>query len=348
MTAALTLTDAGRAAIADGGNVGLAAVTFTRLALGSGTGSGDQSMRAALETQQDIVAVTGAADTPMRIAIRGDFMPTEAYAATEVGLFARVGAGGDEFLAAYWIAERAADAVAAASPGTALVIAGIVEVVSSAAEINIAPALNISVGVPPDVVRESRHATVDQRGIIQLATLLLARGGLDNERAITSLVLQTILGGYGTREWVNGRIAGIDLSGYALRSELAGRGVAGPRLGRVASYHATAADNGRIIEVDATAGARTVNLPDLGLGDNGYTLGVMKTDSSANSVTADPHGADTVNGAATYALRTQWEAVILKWTGARWLAIGMASPLVPVELFVNLRLSGDGFGDFID
>ena len=112
MTASLTLTAAGIAAIADGANVGLAAVTFTRLALGSGTGMGDQSARVALETQKDIVAVMGAAATPGRVAIRGDYMPSEAYAVTEVGLFAKVGAAGAEFLCAYWIAESDADAVA--------------------------------------------------------------------------------------------------------------------------------------------------------------------------------------------------------------------------------------------
>lgn len=209
MTARLTLTAAGIAAIADGANVGLAAVTFTRLALGSGTGMGDQSARTALDTRQDIVAVTGSAPTPGRVAIRGDFAPSQAYAVTEVGLFARVGAMGAEFLCAYWIAESDADAVAAAASGTALVIAGIVEVVSAAADINIAPAVNIQIGAPANVVYQSQHATVDRRGIIELATLIEGRAGTDDERAITALVLTAILGGYGTRTWVLAEIAKI-------------------------------------------------------------------------------------------------------------------------------------------
>ena len=209
MTASLALTAAGIAAIADGANVGLAAVTFTRLALGSGTGMGDQSARTALETQKDIVAVTGSASTPGRIAIRGDYAPTETYAVTEVGLFAKVGAQGAEFLCAYWIAESDEDAVAAAAAGTALVIAGIVEVVAAAADINIAPAVNIQIGAPANAVYLDRHATVDQRGIIELATLLEGRNGTDDERAITALVLAGILADYGTRTWVSAEIAKI-------------------------------------------------------------------------------------------------------------------------------------------
>lgn len=106
---------------------------------------------------------------------------------------------------------------------------------------------------------------------------------------------------------------------------LAGKGVAGPRTGKSASYNVVAADNGKTVEVDATGGARTVNLPDLAGTDNGFTVTVIKTDSSANAVTVDGHGADTLNGAATYALQSQWESAILKWTGSRWIAIGGAS-----------------------
>ena len=189
MTASLTLTAAGAGAIADGANVGIAGVTFTRLALGAGTGAGDQSTRTALEDQRDIVAVTGAAATPERIAIRGDYAPSEAYSVTEVGLFARVGAGGAEFLCAYWIAAAAADAVAAAAQNTALVIAGIVEVQSSGADIAIAPAVTISIGAPANVVYQSQHATERQRGILEIATQPETDAGAGDARAVTPLKL---------------------------------------------------------------------------------------------------------------------------------------------------------------
>lgn len=169
MTARLTLTNAGAAAIADGANVGTAAVEFTRLALGSGTGMGDQSARIALEARQDIEDVTGNASSANRIALRADYVPTAAYAVTEVGLYAKVGQG-SEFLAAYWIAESATEAIAAAAAQTSLVIAGVVEVTNADADITVTPAVNIAIGVPADVVRTTDHATVDKRGILELAT----------------------------------------------------------------------------------------------------------------------------------------------------------------------------------
>ena len=188
-------------------------MTFTHLALGSGTGSGDQSARVALETQHDIEAVTGvAAPAAARIPIRADYMPAQAYAVTEVGLFAQIGAGA-EFLCAYWIAESAADAVAAAAVNTTLVIAGIIEVQSAAADIAVAPAVNISIGAPTNVVYQTQHATVDQRGILELATLLEGRAGTDNDRAITALVLAGVLTSYATTAALDQRFT--DLIGAA-------------------------------------------------------------------------------------------------------------------------------------
>ena len=218
MTARLTLTDAGAGAIADGANVGLAAVTFTRLALGSGTGAGDQSARTALAAQHDIVAVTGAAPTPDRIALRGDYMPSQAYAVTEVGLFARVGAGGAEFLLAYWIAESATDAVAAAALNTVLIIAGVVEVVGAEADITVTPAVNIAVGVPANVVYQSQHATEDRRGILEISTRPETSAGTDDASAVTPLKLAQRLAAYATRTWVTTAINALGIAAYATRA----------------------------------------------------------------------------------------------------------------------------------
>ena len=199
MTAALTLTTAGAAAIADGANLGTAAVRFTRLALGSGTGSGDQSGRVALIEQRDVVVVTGSAATPQRIAIRGDFSPRIAYAVTEVGLFARAGDPfGAEFLAAYWVAADAAGAAAAASPNAALVVAGVVEIQAAAADITVTPGLDIAIGVPPDVIRESDLATVDAPGIVELATDVEAAALAARDRAVHPASLGHVLAGYQT------------------------------------------------------------------------------------------------------------------------------------------------------
>ena len=69
--------------------------------------------------------------------------------------------------------------------------------------------------------------------------------------------------------------------------------------------------------VDATAGAKTVNLPAAsGCTRRRYT--VKKTDSSANAVTLDGNASETIDGAATYALATQYKAVTVQCDGTNW------------------------------
>ena len=104
------------------------------------------------------------------------------------------------------------------------------------------------------------------------------------------------------------------------------RGIGGKREGQAATFDIGTDDDGKVIEVDASGGPVTANLPDLGATDNGFTVTAVKIDNSANVVTLDGNGADTINGAATLELRLQYEAVILKWTGSNWLGIGGASP----------------------
>ena len=201
MTATLSLTAAGRAALADNGNIGIRAVSFRRLAIGAGIRppAADDDARADLRDERDAADLAGNAAAAGRIAFRADYAPATAYAVTEIGLLARVGAGAD-FLLAYWAAEAAADAAAQAAPGTDLVVAGIVEIVSSEADINIAPALNIAVGVPADAVRTADllaaiaaldipdappYANFATPGLVRLATAADAIGGLVNDEAAT-------------------------------------------------------------------------------------------------------------------------------------------------------------------
>ena len=87
---------------------------------------------------------------------------------------------------------------------------------------------------------------------------------------------------------------------------------------RSANYAVPAGDRGKTILVNATGGARTITLPNLSGSDNGFTVQVMKTDDSANAVTLDGNGNDTINGAATQKLTTQYQAVTLEWDGSAW------------------------------
>lgn len=60
------------------------------------------------------------------------------------------------------------------------------------------------------------------------------------------------------------------------------------------------------IEVDASGGNRIVYLPP-STSFPGRSVGVTKSDASANTVTLVPYGDDTISGAATATLSTRWE-----------------------------------------
>ena len=183
----LVLTDRARTELADGANRGVRAVTLTRLALGEGTAPAgtDDTGRTTLRNQRDAVAVTGDTAVAGRIAYRADFSPTSTYAATELGLFARTGAGA-EWLLGYWAGAAAADAIARTHPGTPLVVAGIIEVAASAAAILAPPSPTIQVFSPP-------QATTSVQGIVEMATVDEALAGRPNRRAIAPPHLRALI-----------------------------------------------------------------------------------------------------------------------------------------------------------
>lgn len=79
----------------------------------------------------------------------------------------------------------------------------------------------------------------------------------------------------------------------------------------------TAADTDTVIICDATGGAFTVTLP--AAGDNtGKVFYLKKIDGSANAVTIDGDGAETIDDAATLVLGSQYDAAMLVSDGTEW------------------------------
>ena len=186
MSRAVTILAAGRTALADSGNTGLRAVTITRIAIGSGLkpASANDDARAALRTQRDAAAVTGVPAVAGDVAVRADIAPTASYSVTEVGVFARIGAAGAEFLFAYWAAADVASAWAAAATGGAkITVAAVVRVAGSAAAVNVAPALNLSIAAVG-------AATEERAGKLKLSTQALADAGVDDETAMTPALVK--------------------------------------------------------------------------------------------------------------------------------------------------------------
>lgn len=74
------------------------------------------------------------------------------------------------------------------------------------------------------------------------------------------------------------------------------------------------------ILADATAGAYTVTLPALAdARDQVFVL--KKVDASANAVTLDANGAETIDGAATQVINTQWASLTVIGGAAGWMVI---------------------------
>jgi hypothetical protein len=85
----------------------------------------------------------------------------------------------------------------------------------------------------------------------------------------------------------------------------------------------TADDTDCTIFVDATSGAVTINLPTTGFGRvSGRIYIIKKTDASGNAVTIDGNSSETIDGATTYSLASQYKYVTIQSNGTNWFIIG--------------------------
>lgn len=85
-----------------------------------------------------------------------------------------------------------------------------------------------------------------------------------------------------------------------------------------AAYTITVGDD--VVLVDATTGAITVTLPKAGP-YVGISFTVKKIDASANAVTVDGDGAETIDGAANTPLAAQWDRVTVVSNGTAWFKV---------------------------
>lgn len=69
--------------------------------------------------------------------------------------------------------------------------------------------------------------------------------------------------------------------------------------------------------VNAAGGAVSINLPAAATA-TGLIFSVKKIDASVNAVTLDPNGAETIDGAATLVLLTQWQSAQIQSNGSAW------------------------------
>ena len=79
-------------------------------------------------------------------------------------------------------------------------------------------------------------------------------------------------------------------------------------------YAVLAADE--YITVNATGGNTEADLP--AIGGTGRRLHIVKTDATANTVTVDGNGAETINGVATQVLNVQYQTLTIWDNGTEW------------------------------
>lgn len=89
---------------------------------------------------------------------------------------------------------------------------------------------------------------------------------------------------------------------------------------RAVSADATVRVIDEVLLVNATDGNRTITLISAVATPNSYTI--KKTDASANTVTIDGAGSETIDGASTKVLTAQWETATVIPSGGNWYVVG--------------------------
>jgi len=103
----------------------------------------------------------------------------------------------------------------------------------------------------------------------------------------------------------------VSLSG----SLLVANGLSMATVAKTSGYTATAADY--TILCDASSAAFTVTLP-AATSHTGRIYHIKKTDSSGNGVTVDGNGSETIDGATTQVISTQYDSLMIQCDGTTW------------------------------
>jgi len=108
-----------------------------------------------------------------------------------------------------------------------------------------------------------------------------------------------------------------NLRDLKLRNLLAAGNLSTGIVTKTANYTATANDGS--IEGDATSGAITITLP-AAASSAGRIYVIKKIDSSGNAVTVDPNASETIDGATTVSLSSQYSTIIVQcnYAGTAW------------------------------
>lgn len=88
---------------------------------------------------------------------------------------------------------------------------------------------------------------------------------------------------------------------------------------KTGAYTTTATDD--TVLNDSSGGAYTITLPAVASTTTGKVYTIKKTDVSANAVTVDGNGAETIDGLTTQILAAQWDSITIQSNGTSWFII---------------------------
>lgn len=113
-------------------------------------------------------------------------------------------------------------------------------------------------------------------------------------------------------------------------------GAYSPTSNKTTTYTVLTSDQNKLITGDATSAGFTITLPSAATVGTGWKVSFKKTDATANVVTIDGDGSETIDGSTTYTLTSQNQGVTLDSDGTNWKVIstaaGASSPgVLPVE-----------------
>jgi len=97
-----------------------------------------------------------------------------------------------------------------------------------------------------------------------------------------------------------------------LKAEVEAAGTTVALVVKTAAYSAVSGD---VVLANATGGAFAVTLP---VPAAGVKVSVKKTDASANAVTVSPHASETIDGASSVVISTQYESDDFLSDGTNW------------------------------
>jgi hypothetical protein len=139
-----------------------------------------------------------------------------------------------------------------------------------------------------------------------------------------SAIIAGAIGGTAGQALIGDGAGDVGTTSAPVSAVLAASDAPGMRSALGVSYAVTASKTttytavpGDIIPCDATGGAFTVNLP--AASGVVQSISIKKTDASVNAVTIDGNASETIDGATTRLLSTQYEAVTLWSNGTNWM-----------------------------